>query len=102
MPKCDCSKVPFKPDPPCFSICAGNLLALASKEQLVEILGLDAGLADRILLHAHGRSIRSLSDFEPILGADMEAVTLKIREVTHDKLIRFHSQRQNFKKQALE
>lgn len=101
MPTCDCSKVPFKPSPPCFSICAGKLLGNATREQLVELLGLDTDIADRIFWHAQDHPISSLRDFDEVLGTDRDAVVQKIQRLTQYELTRLRSTGESLEGTAL-
>jgi hypothetical protein len=42
---CDCTIVPFKPDPPCFDICTAKHLAVATASELETIAGIDPNIS---------------------------------------------------------
>lgn len=49
---CNCTIFPFKPDPPCFNVCAARLIDKAAVEELEFIVGLDKDVAQRIVSFA--------------------------------------------------
>lgn len=75
--KCDCTIVPFKPAPPCFDYCSSKLLATATKEELVLIVGLQWNTAGKIVKWKARNSADSLEDYKKILS---EAELKKLRE----------------------
>lgn len=46
--KCDCSTVPWKPEPPCVKSCSGLLLSSVSEQELVSGLRLTSATRSRI------------------------------------------------------
>jgi len=73
---CDCTIVPFKPDPPCFQKCAGKILSEASVTQLTTIMGLDSALAQKIVAWRSGES-RRLFDWYKSRLTPREVVVLE-------------------------
>lgn len=49
MPDCDCTKVPFKPNPPCFGICVGKLLGHATLTELTTLFGFPEDVSRRVV-----------------------------------------------------
>jgi len=53
--ECDCTIIPFKPDPPCFKQCVGKILASASHAEMTGKYGIPDDIADRIIdVREHG------------------------------------------------
>ena len=69
-PPCDCTIVPFEPNPPCFERCAAKILCLADSGELTNIFGLPETLSDRIVAVSRGRRINSLRDYARILDRE--------------------------------
>lgn len=82
--KCNCNKVPFQPDPPCFKICAGKILAQLNVDQLISFLGIDDEVASRITSLPNRSEVASLDAFDPVLGNDMEHVVERFRSLSKD------------------
>lgn len=79
---CDCSIFPFRPDPPCFKICAAKMLNDVSPEELQVVLGLPDKIAEKMNSYAMGRELESLEEYKGVLSAnDMKLLEKKIRSL---------------------
>jgi hypothetical protein len=48
-PHCDCTIIPFKPDPPCFQQCVTTITSQASYAELTGKYGVPSNIATRII-----------------------------------------------------
>jgi hypothetical protein len=92
---CDCTTYPFKPNPPCYSLCVAKLSAQKDGD-LSKIKGMDAGAALSIKVLS-SRQDRSEIDFSQIQGKkDLENAALKSIE-NNDVKIEANRPRKNIK-----
>ncbi len=63
---CDCFNYPFRPNPPCFGKCVGDL-AKSKGSDLSKVKGLDPKVADGIKFLAKDKYLKA-TDFEGIKG----------------------------------
>ena len=74
--ECDCSKYPFKPNPPCFGQCVSQLSAKPASETVV-VKNIDPGVSVSIGVLGQSKD-RSTVDFKSIQGKqDLERAALK-------------------------
>jgi hypothetical protein len=79
---CDCSIYPFKPNPPCFSICVAKLSSEGSTE-LSAVKNIDPEVSDAIKAISESRE-RSTIKFENINEkADLKREAMRIRNLEH-------------------
>ena len=80
---CDCTIFPFKPDPPCFKICAARMLNNISPEELQVVLGLSHKVAKTIACYVLGKKeVESLEEYEEVLSPkDMRTLEKRIRSL---------------------
>ena len=67
--ECDCTKVPFAP-PSCFKVCAGRVLAVVNKEEMILVLKIDQSIVEKIVLLEGRKNAESLDDFKKVLNED--------------------------------
>ena len=67
--ECDCTIYPYRPDPPCFSICTAGLISNISEQDARNILGLQAQFAKRVADLA-GRGYQNLEAYRRDMSAD--------------------------------
>jgi len=91
---CDCEKVPFRPDPPCFNTCVGKILASPSKQQLREItemLKIDDSVSRKISSYAERTSAKSLDDFKKVLTEkELQHVVDAFERLTPERFEKIH------------
>ena len=88
---CNCTKVPFKPDPPCFDKCWAALLAESTEECLRRDLNIDPRIVDGILAHRDGKP-KKLAEYETILGSyALKQLKKSLERVTQSQLDKFLS-----------
>ncbi|MCX5886064.1 MAG: hypothetical protein NT096_09185 [Proteobacteria bacterium] len=94
--ECDCTKYPFKPDPPCFNDCCVRFLETASPEEVSKVLGLDRETAQKISEisprgKAKGKTIagrgpRSLEDYRIVLSpAEFNLLDQRLRSLSTEQ-----------------
>lgn len=67
---CDCTIFPFEPDPPCFEECSGKLLAIATAEQLEEVMRIDENVSRRIAALPDDELPKTLEEYKKFLPGD--------------------------------
>jgi hypothetical protein len=89
---CNCTIFPFKPDPPCFTICAARLINKAAVEELEFIVGLDKDVAQRIVSFAKkspvkkGPPVKSLDMYKQVLSEkEYQTIENKIRSLSQSQ-----------------
>lgn len=74
--ECDCSKYPFKPNPPCYGLCVAKLSSQRDID-LSTVKNIDPGVFVGIKVLSESKS-RVDTDFKSIKGkADLERAALK-------------------------
>jgi hypothetical protein len=66
---CDCTKFPFEPNPPCASVCIAEYLAIASLDDLRNIVGLPEDAAKMIASIPPNKRPHSVEDYKNIISA---------------------------------
>jgi|SRR5271165_175308 len=66
--RCDCTKFPFEPDPPCANKCIAEYLAIASLDDLRNIFGLPDDIAKMIASIPSNSRPHSLEDYKRIIS----------------------------------
>jgi len=102
MPKdCDCTIVPFKPNPPCFERCAAKILSQANFEQLTTIFGLPAPLSNKIVSLPNRTNISSLADYAMVLHwQDIFGIRKVFENLTQAQLDSFQKPQQSEEDQS--
>ena len=85
--ECDCTKAPFKPNPPCAETCIPKTLARANEQQLVAILNLPRDLSRKIMEYPERASATSLDQYKTVLtSSEMNIVKTKFGRLTQNQL----------------
>jgi hypothetical protein len=87
MPDCDCTKVPFKPNPPCFGRCVAKILGRAEYHDLTEIFGLPVDLSQKIM-GFRGRS-KAVSVTDYLTPDDFLMIRKAFEDLSQSRLDRF-------------
>ena len=84
---CDCTKWPFRPDPPCFSECSAKVIRAASPEKLVNVLGVTQRLADKLVEFRSRHSLRSLDDLKTSFSqSEIDTIVRQIKTLDQRKV----------------
>lgn len=83
---CKCIIVPFKPDPPCFKICATRLINKAAIEEMELIIGLDKDVAQRIAKKSES-PVESIDIYKQVLSEkEFQTLENKIRSLSQSQV----------------
>jgi hypothetical protein len=94
MPVCDCTKVPFKPNPPCFGICVGKLLGHATFSELTSLFGFPKDVSQRVVdFPRSGKPVWLVQYFQEF-PEDVSTIRDAFENVEQVKLGHFWQQRQ--------
>ncbi len=84
---CNCTIFPFKPDPPCFKICATSLIDKATIEELEFIVGLDKDVAQRSVSFAKKGPVESLDMYKQVLSEkEFQMLENKLRTLSQSQV----------------
>jgi hypothetical protein len=79
---CDCTIVPFEPNPPCASVCIAKYMAIASADDLRNIFGLPNDVAKTIANIAPNNRPHSLEDYKRLIpGPAYQALEQRIHSL---------------------
>lgn len=92
---CDCTIVPFKPNPPCFEKCTAMILAQADYRQLTGVFGLAPTLSKKIVNLPERKTATSLDPYKQVLSlTEISTVETAFKNLTKKDLERFFRDRE--------
>lgn len=80
---CDCTRYPFRPDPPCYKQCTSAILKSSSKAKLERVLGLSPALAEKI--SARQASAQPIA-FDNLTTAEQREVNESFKNLSQAKV----------------
>ena len=92
---CDCTKAPYKPDPPCSEVCIPKVLSQANEIQLVTIFKLPADVSRKIVRYPARTSATSLNDYKDLVltSGEIKIIKTKFKSLTQEQLDKFYHTR---------
>lgn len=91
--KCRCARQPFKPDPPCVKLCVTGLLAIASRDDLMTLFGLDSGTVAAVVHAQEKLSSLDQNIADLLTDAQNHAITVALARVSDESLHDFVERR---------
>jgi hypothetical protein len=84
--KCDCTKIPFKPEPECFNTCAVGLLQRLDSWELQVVFNLSKDSAENVV-HANLENSPNFQEYGSVLSEEeLSTIRKKIESLTPNQL----------------
>ncbi len=84
-PQCDCTSYPFKPNPPCFSVCVAKIAKSKQGGDLLKVKNIDPGVFVALDVLSKSKDLERI-DFSSInKKSDLERAALTVLKVDRNK-----------------
>lgn len=89
---CDCTRAPYKPDPPCSELCIPKVFSRATEKQLVTIFKLPADVSRKIVGYPARASATSLNDYKNFVltSGEIKDIKTRFKSLTQEQLDKFY------------